>query len=84
MPRPEGSTPSMLERFRETECERDTLEAFLEWLSTRGILLAVWTTGEHLHPAHQSNHELIANFLGIDLRQLERERRALLAELQQT
>jgi len=81
MPRPDDTSTSMLERFSETECERETLGAFLEWLRERGIQLAVWRNDEHLHPAHRPSSELIAEFLDIDLDQLEKERRALLERL---
>jgi len=71
----------MLDLFRDTACQREAINDFLTWLrKERGVVLARWDEhyGDRLDPANVVLDEVIAEFLGIDLDQLEAERRALL------
>ena len=83
MPRPEEPA-SMLERFKDTACQREAIRDFLAWLrKEHGLVLARWDEhyGDRLEPALESLDKLIAEFLEIDPDQLEAERRALIEEL---
>lgn len=55
---------------------------FLEWLSDHGVVLAKWTTDEYGEDALISDHATIerrlADYFGIDLEAVEREKRAML------
>jgi len=80
MPQPEEHA-SMLDLFKDTACQREAINDFLTWLrKERGVELARWNEyyGDRLDPANVVLDEVIAEFLGIDLNQLEAERRALL------
>jgi len=80
MPQPEERA-SMLDLFRETACQREAINDFLAWLrKEHDVVLASWDEhrGDRLYPANVALDEVIAEFLGIDLDQLEAERRALL------
>ena len=84
MPRPEEPKYPMLERNADKSCEWNTIRDFIAWLrKDYGLVLARWDEryGDRLDPANVVLDELIAKFLGIDLKQLEAERRALIEEL---
>ena len=56
---------------------------FLEWCETKGLLLGMWETGggpDRFYPVHIPVNNLLADYFGIDLRVLENEKRAMLAE----
>lgn len=70
-------------RLKEERHAEDA-EDFLEWLrGEKGYVFARWEEdGDFLEPArYQSTESLLAEWLGIDLEAVERERRALLAEV---
>jgi len=84
MPRPEEPKYPMLELNADKHCEWDAIRGFFAWLRwEHGLVLARRDKhhGDRLVPAHVVLDELIADFLGIDLKQLEEERRALLEKL---
>lgn len=53
---------------------------FLEWLQERGVVLAKWDEdGESLHPLFGATAQgLLADWLGVDLAEIERERTRIL------
>lgn len=61
--------------------ERRHLAQFLEWCEERRTELGVWTSGEYrdsFDPLNKRHEQLIFEYLGIDPKKLERERRAML------
>lgn len=58
----------------------ELLTEFYDWLHEQGYVLARWHRDE-LHQHYLRPEQLFADFLGIDLDKIEKERRALLAWL---
>ena len=84
MPQPEEPKYPMLERNADMSREWDAIRGFFDWLrEEHRIVLARWSgrCDDCLEPALESSDRLIAEFLEIDLDQLEAERRALLERL---
>lgn len=82
----------MADKFPECEklaaCQEDRLviEAFLEWCESKNLELRDWNhllSGEP-QAINMNRAELIACYLGIDLRALENERRQMLEEIQKS
>ena len=56
-----------------------TVEEFLEWLESRGIILAQkYNDSERLYPTYRNRRKLLEEYFEIDATKLERERRELL------
>jgi hypothetical protein len=75
------------------ECEKmaavreksQVLSDFVDWLQTKGIHLAKWHDrggADELFEIHTPYDELFADYFGIDLKAVERERRAMLDSIQ--
>ena len=74
----------MLERNADKSREWDAIRGFFYWLrEEHRIVLARWSgrCDDRLEPALEPFDSLVAEFLEIDLDQLEAERRALLERL---
>lgn len=72
------------------ECDKLTAAApvsqkigeFLEWLrETKDVSLAQWGSDNQLHPLYLDTNKLLAEFFGVDLNVVEKERRSLLDQL---
>lgn len=67
--------------------EREIILQFWEWMCAKRFLLYEPHTSrsgwESFVPVEKTGDQLIAEFMGIDLRELDRERNALLAAIQQ-
>lgn len=73
------------------ECEKITeadksgksplLTDFLDWLDSKGIILAKYGARDDLYPIHTNKEQLLADFFGIDLALVEKERRQILEDL---
>ena len=62
------------EKLRELEDKRDTVQEFYDWLlGTKRIVLSRWGDGDDLYPVGITPEELIAEFLGIDLKEFRAE-----------
>lgn len=78
------STPA-LDRLAAVHGEMRAIEEFLEWLSEQGLFIAMWEDVGRIEPRGmpigESAHDVVACYLGVDLAEVERERRGLLDEL---
>jgi len=67
--------------------ERDTLQKFLDWLTENHVVLCQLETGRGYRsdgeyvPLRQNTENLMAEFFGIDLKKVEREKQAILGGL---
>lgn len=76
------------EKLAQNEASRAAVADFLDWLETQGLTICDLNTlgappldfSRYL-PCYRSKSNLIAGFLGIDEAALEKEKRAMLAEL---
>lgn len=70
------------EKLSAVSDERRTLSEFFEWLESRGMLLCTYEPDFQIPwPVTKSNDTLIYEFLEIDPKKLDQERRAMLASL---
>lgn len=71
------------DKLHAVKLESQAQGAFVEWLQARGIFLCK-STGElgDWHPVYESVTQLLAEYHGIDLAKLEKEKRAMLADFQ--
>lgn len=73
-------------KLRQNDAERRTLVNFMEWLTEerdQPYELAYFEPGhKYLTPANTKSHDLIFEFMGIDPKELEEERRQMLEEMQ--
>ena len=76
---------TVLEKLKENQTTRDDIMNFLDWLAKGGIELATWDKyGRYLDPIPNAKwEELIFGFLGIDPKEVEKERRQILANIEQ-
>ena len=69
-------------RLVKVSAESQKLGAFLEWLrGEKGYELGEWDKYDRLMPVSRRTEDLLAEYFGIDLEQVERERRMLLSAL---
>lgn len=79
-PQKPNTDQTMLERHSDTLLRQITISEFLDWCAEKHHLeLKSW---DNPHRVSTSNKNLIAEFVGVDLEQLERERAALLQDIQ--
>jgi hypothetical protein len=74
------------EKLREAEPQRTAILDFLSWLYGQEISLEKNRDVERPHcnahrPVHESYDSMIMRFLGIDQKELERERQAILDDI---
>lgn len=73
-------TPA-LNKSAENAWREELLSDFLNWMFDRHIILGRVDTNGEIQYANESVRQLIAEFLGNDLAEMESERRGLLAEI---
>ncbi len=77
----EMATPQH-DRLMEVRVESQAIGEFIDWLYyEHGVMLAHYGDGERLYTYHRNVNEMLAEFFGIDLQELEQEKRAMLARL---
>jgi hypothetical protein len=79
---------SALDKMAEVKPRANVIGPFLEWLQEQGYAICWWSeSGGYLTPAwtpiRQNIEQLLADYFGIDLEQVEAEKRAVLAALRQ-
>jgi len=67
--------------------DNQVISGFIDWLNEHGYWIGEWVKFEErrdetLVPIRKSNAALLADYFGIDLAQLDRERRDLLTKIQ--
>lgn len=77
------ATPT-LDRLNDSKAEADAVFEFLEWLESKGIMLAHYAEvggyrDEQLVPVPKPGRSLMFEWLGLDENAMEDERRAVLA-----
>lgn len=73
-----------LARMQAVQAESQTIGQFLDWLSENGMAICKpqdGLRGERYFPIAESTEQLLARHFEVDLNAVERERRALLADL---
>lgn len=75
-------TKTMIERHSETWDDQVILAEFVEWLNRQGY--AITSLTEEMYGELANTDHLISQYFGIDRAELERERRALLREIDPT
>lgn len=73
----------MCTKLSESSDERRTINDFVEWLQQKGIWLCDREEGSNFaeyRPIAKRSDELVMEYLEIDTKKLEEERRAILAE----
>lgn len=70
------STPE-LDKLAAVANDSQVIGDFLEWLDTHGRFVGQWYD-ERAAPAAIGTEALLAEYFGIDLKRVERERRAIL------
>lgn len=69
-----------LARLEEVQAQEAAILDFLDWCEAQGMELGMWiASGRYMRPVGISREQLLAGHLGVDLKVLENERRALLA-----
>lgn len=69
-------------KLRAVRSETQTAGAFLEWLGEQGYIIAYYPLGSHqLTPTGMRTDDLLAGWQDIDQNAIERENRAMLADL---
>lgn len=72
---------SEIEKVRAVRERSQTIGAFLEWLQSKEYVIASWGADDKLYPVRDSIEQLLAQYFDIDLKKLEKEKRALLDEI---
>lgn len=73
------------DKLREVQHLSQNAHEFLEWLSAKGIELAVWhPRADYLVPVTESRDDLLYEFFGIDQAAFHAEKDAILAAFQRT
>lgn len=72
----------MLERIRQVSDQSQIISKFLDWLLNEGYVICVDDVERYV-PAYQKIEDWLAEYFGIDQKQAEAERRAILAGLQE-
>lgn len=68
-----------LEKWAQAQPTLSAIRGFLEWCDEQHIELASWLpSGHRMMPIIEGREDLLARYLEIDTKQLERERAALL------
>lgn len=68
-----------LDKVRE---KSQSIGEFLEWLDQRGIVSAKWSDGGvTLIPQYNSIERMLAEYFGIDLKEIENEKRQILEDI---
>lgn len=70
------------EKVKEHALESHTIGSFLEWLKEKGLHICEYQeNGVSLQYIRQSNEQLIAEHLGIDLKKYESEKQQILKQI---
>lgn len=73
------------EKLRQVSDKSNAQGAFLDWLlGEKGFTLARYADSGGLYPVSRNMEELLAEYHGIDLAKVEKERRALLEYLRES
>jgi hypothetical protein len=71
-----------LEKMKAVQPKSQVIGEFLEWLTgEKEITLAKWSDHDTLMPVHEHTEKLLAEFFGINLVKVEREKRMILEDL---
>jgi hypothetical protein len=70
-----------LDKMQAVQKESQAIGEFLEWLQDRGTSLGYWHGDDYIPYRYGTIEDLLADYFEIDLNQVEREKRAELAEL---
>lgn len=72
---------SEIEKVKAVSERSQTIGGFLEWLQSKEYVIASWGAYDNLYQERRSIEEWLAQYFGIDLKKLEKEKRALLDEI---
>lgn len=71
-----------LEKMHAVKEKSQAIGEFLEWLiSDKELVIGRWDSDGTLHPKYVSIENLLAEFFGIDLKKVEKEKRAILDKI---
>lgn len=76
-----------LAKMQAVQTQSQAIGEFIEWLGENGMAICTSNAGlrgESFYPVAASTEEMLARHFGIDLKAVERERRAVLAAIAQT
>jgi molybdopterin converting factor small subunit len=80
----EGSGYPQCSKLSDHDAERTAIMQFLEWLEEEKIVLARWNREiDDLDYLGRSKDALVMEYFGVDVDELERERRAILQKLRE-
>lgn len=72
------------EKMKSVHAESQAVGRFIEWLGEHGIRLCVCQPlSDRYHPIAITTTRLLADYLDIDLKKIETERQAMLAEIRE-
>ena len=77
------NTHSELDKLHTVKDKSLTVGEFLAWLGEQGVVLSHYCRGD-LEPTYRSIEEWLALYFEIDLDQVDREKRAILARLRRS
>lgn len=69
-----------LKKLKAVHGQSQAIGEFLEWLGTKGILLATYEQ-DYLYPIRKNTETLLAEYFKINLKKLEQEKRAILEQV---
>lgn len=75
-----------LAKMQAVQDQSQAIGEFIEWLGENGLAICTsnaGSRGESFYPVAVATEEMLARHFGIDLKAVERERRAVLASLDQ-
>lgn len=75
--KPQPASPEC-ERLAAVSEESNKIGSFLDWMQSKGLVIASYDDDGYLYSAHISINHLLAEYYEIDLDKVEQERRALL------
>lgn len=71
------------EKLKKVQDQSQMVGEFLEWLSSKSWTICELNRTDDYCPIQLRTEELLAEYFGIDLKKLEREKRAMLDELRE-
>lgn len=74
------------EKLKALDGENQKIGNFIEWLNEQGYSICEWKEGRgynggEYHPARSNTSDMLAQYFEIDVKRLEDEKQAMLAEL---